>query len=86
MNTQMDDIYNEREDYRVYGEIDLERRVEHVAQVRCLKPWSRCWDSGKKLFMKRCVKVTCCLYGPGDPVITVYYFEPKYWTLRLLKK
>lgn len=82
----MIDVYNEREDPRVYGEIDLERRVESVSQVRCLIPWKRCWDSDKNLFLKSCVKVTCAIYGPGDAIYTFYYFEPKRWTLRLLKQ
>jgi hypothetical protein len=81
-----DYIYNEREDPRVYGEIDLERRVEYVFQTRCLRPFTRCWDSNKPLFLKKCVKVVCALHGPGEPVFTQYYFEPKRWTLRLLKK
>jgi hypothetical protein len=80
------DVYNEREDPRVYGEIDLERRVVDAAQVRCLIPWKRCWDSRKSLFMKSCIRVTCGLSGPGDTIYTFYYFEPKRWTIRLLKK
>ena len=80
------DVYNEREDPRVYGEIDLERRIVNTKQVRCLIPWKRCWDSGKSLFMKSCIRVTCGLSGPGDTIITHYYFEPKRWTIRLLKK
>jgi hypothetical protein len=80
------DVYNEREDPRVYGEIDLERRIVNTKQVRCMIPWKRCWDSGKSLFMKSCVRVTCAVSGPGDDVRTFYYFEPKRWTIRLLKK
>lgn len=86
MNMQTDDIYNEREDPRVWGEIDLERRVESVSKITCLRPFERCWDSNKRLFLKKCVKVTCAIHGPGEPVYTFYYFEPKRWTLRLLKK
>lgn len=81
----LEDDYEEF-DRRVFGEIDLARRVESVSQVRCLIPWERCWDSKKRLFFKKCVKVTCAIYGPGDTFYTFYYFEPKRWTLRLLKQ
>jgi hypothetical protein len=80
------DVYNEREDPRVYGEIDLERRVIYTREITCLIPWKRCWDSKKSLFLKQCIRVTCGLNGPGDTIITNYYFEPKRWTLRLLRK
>jgi len=80
------DVYNEREDPRVYGEIDLERRVIYAQETTCLIPWKRCWDSRKNLFLKSCIRVTCGLNGPGDTIITNYYFEPKRWTLRLLRK
>jgi hypothetical protein len=83
---QTDDIYNEREDPRAWGEIDLERRIESVSNITCLRPFKCCWDSGKPLFLKKCIKVTCAIYGPGEPVYTFYYFEPKRWTVRLLKK
>lgn len=91
MNMQFDEqtseeIYYENEDPRIWGEIDLKRRVVSVSQVICLRPFEQCWDSSKRLFLKKCVKVTCAIYGPGEPVYTFYYFEPKRWTLRLLKQ
>jgi hypothetical protein len=78
-------MYLEETDYRVMGEIDLERRVESISEIFCLSPFAKCWDTRKKLFLKKCVKVTCAVYGPGDPVHTFYHFDPKRWTLRLLK-
>jgi hypothetical protein len=91
MNMQFDEqtseeIYDEREDPRIWGELDLERRIAHTKETRCLIPWKRCWDSEKSLFLKKCVKVTCSLSGPGDDIRTYYYFESKRWTIRLLKK
>ena len=91
MNMQFDEqtseeIYYENEDPRIWGEIDLERRVVNTEKVICLVPWKRCWDSRKNLFMKSCIRVTCALTGPGDTIYTFYYFAPKYWTLRLLKQ
>jgi hypothetical protein len=80
------DVYNEREDPWEFAEEDLEHRVVNTKQVRCLIPWKRCWDSRKSLFMKSCVRVTCAVSGPGDDVRTFYYFEPKRWTIRLLKQ
>lgn len=79
-------MYLDETDARRIGEIDLERRIESVSEVVCLRPFERCWDSNKRLFLKKCVKVTCAIYGPGEPCYTFYYFEPKRWTLRLLKK
>lgn len=80
------DYYNEREDPRAWGELDLERRIVYVEETTCLIPWKRCWDSRKFLFLKKSVKVTCGLSGPGDTILTRYYFEPTLWTLRLLKQ
>jgi hypothetical protein len=77
-------MYLEETDFRTIGEADLERRIESISQVRCLIPWGRCWDSRKKLFLKKCVKVTCVIRGTGESFYTFYYFEPKRWTLRML--
>ena len=79
-------VYNEREDPWAFAEMDLEHRVVNTEQLRCIIPWKRCWDSGKRLFMKSCIRVTCAVSGPGDDVRTIYYFEPKRWTIRLIKK
>lgn len=79
-------MYLEETDTRIQGEIDLKCRVVNIEEIRCLIPWERCWDSNKRLFWKQCVKVTCALAGPGDDIRTYYYFDPKRWTLRLLKQ
>lgn len=79
-------MYLEENDPRTIGEIDLKRRAVDIDEVRCLIPWQKCWDSGKRLFMKSCIRVTCALTGPGDTIYTFYYFEPKRWTIRVLKQ
>ena len=79
-------IYDEFADHRFCGEGDLKYSVLHFKEVRCIIPLKRCWDSNKSLFLKKCVKVTCHIPGPGDSIFTHYYFEPKRWTIRLLKQ
>ena len=79
-------MYLEETDPRTIAEIDLKHRVVNIKKARCLDPWKRCWDSKKYLFLKPCIRVTCGLSGPGDTIITNYYFDPSTYTLRLLKQ
>ena len=68
------------------AECDLLNYIDDIKEIRCLLPWKRCWESGKFLFLRKAIRVECVLHGPGDDIRTYYYFEPKQWTIRLLKK
>lgn len=52
----------------------------------CFNPWAFCWSSGKRLFLKRATVVHTEITGPGDPLKESFYFDPKRYTIWLLKQ
>ena len=51
-----------------------------VKEARCMWFW-RCTISNRVLFMKRAVKLTRVITGPGWPVLLDYWVSPKEYTL-----
>lgn len=65
----------------------IRERTNEVKENRlCFNPFAFCWDSGRRLFLKRATVVHTLVTGPGDPLKETFYFEPKRYTLWLLKK
>ena len=59
-------------------------RVEEISI--CFNIRAFCWDSGKRMFLKPVTVVHTQIDGPGDPVKEKFYFEPKHYTLWLMKQ
>jgi len=67
------------------GDLMIRHRFENTKEVFCMRPWAFCWSSNKSLFMRKAVRVTTKITGPGDPVVEHFYFRPNHYTLWLLK-
>jgi hypothetical protein len=63
-----------------------QRTVEVNENRICFNPRAFCWESGKRLFLKRATVVHTLVIGPGDPLKETFYFEPKRYTMWLLKQ
>jgi len=59
---------------------DFRRRRIGKQVKRCLIP-RRCFLSGKRVWLKKCVVVTTMLTGPGDPIFTDYWCDQKEYFL-----
>lgn len=62
-----------------------ERTVEVCEKRVCFNPRAFCWASGKRLFLKPATVIHTMITGPGDPLKETFYFEPKRYTMWLLK-
>jgi hypothetical protein len=62
-----------------------ERTIEVKGKSICFNPRAFCWDSGKRLFLKPVTVIHTMITDPGDPLKETFYFEPKRYTMWLLK-
>lgn len=77
-------IYNP--DTAEIGDWMIKNRAVRVNKKRfCFNPRAFCWNSGKSLFLKPATVVKTVIEGPGDPLKETFYFEPKRYTVWLLK-
>jgi hypothetical protein len=60
-------------------------RTTRTVDRICFNPRAFCWATGQRLFLKVATHVYTRIDGPGSPVLTVYYFTPKHYTVWLLK-
>lgn len=61
------------------------RTVRVTERSICFNIRAFCWASGKRLFLKPVIVVHTQITGPGEPVDEKFYFEPKQYTVWLLK-
>lgn len=86
---------NNRSYQELFEKYKHERSVSRI--VRCVErphavlEMKRCWTfkncavSGKRLWLKPCVRVVLKYDGPGTPVYDYVYFDPKEYLLCQLK-
>ena len=78
------DMYNP--DTVEVGDWMIRERTVKVCEKRiCFNPRAFCWSSGKSLFLRPATVVNTLVAGPGDPLKETFYFEPKRYTIWLIK-
>jgi hypothetical protein len=60
-------------------------RTTRTVDRMCFNPRAFCWATGQRLFLKVATHVYTRINGPGSPVLNVYHFTPKHYTVWLLK-
>ena len=61
-----------------------QRRIGQETKISLLP--RRCYVSGKPIWFKRCVVVTCMITGPGDALFETYWCDSKEFLIYELKR
>ena len=65
----------------------LRENTTKVTDCRCWTVDAQCYVTKKFLFGKKCTKVVVTINGIGSPTVKrTFYFDPKQYTLWLLRK
>ena len=62
----------------------INRRIGKQLKISLLL--RRCYLTGKILWFKKSIRVTCMITGPGDPVIEDYWCEPNEFLIFEMKR